>query len=155
MPEQTLIPVLGYPDVAEAITNLCSAFGFVERWRVGNHRAQLAVGDAAAIAVTHGARPTGSTADHVMVRVEDVDEHCRTARARGAEVVSEPADMPYGERQYTVRDFSGRIWVFTQSVADVVPEDWGGSSSERLTRKANATMDGRTGTGRRGKPGPV
>lgn len=129
MPEQTLIPVLGYPDVAEAITNLCSAFGFVERWRVGNHRGQLAVGHGAAISITQGERPMGPTPDHVMVRVEDVHEHCRTARAHGAHVVSEPVDMPYGERQYTARDFSGRVWVFTQTVADVAPEDWGGSTS--------------------------
>lgn len=129
MPEEVMIPVLGYPDVAEAITNLCSAFGFVERWRVGNHRAQLAVGHGAAIAITQGGSPAEPVANHVMVRVEDVDEHCRTARARDAEVVSEPGDMPYGERQYTVRDFSGRVWVFTQTVADVAPEDWGASSS--------------------------
>jgi uncharacterized glyoxalase superfamily protein PhnB len=127
MPEQTLIPVLSYPNVAEAVTRLCSTFGFVERWRVGNHRAQLAVGDGAAVAITQG-EPTDPTADHIMVRVEDVEGHCRTARACGAEILSEPATMPYGERQYTARDFSGRPWVFTQSVADVAPEDWGGTS---------------------------
>lgn len=128
MPEQILIPVLGYPNVAEAVSRLCSTFGFVERWRVGNHRAQLAVGDGAAVAITEGQPTTGPTADHIMVRVEDVEAHCRAARACGAEVISEPATTPYGEKQYTVRDFSGRLWVFTQSVADVTPEDWGGTS---------------------------
>jgi uncharacterized glyoxalase superfamily protein PhnB len=129
MPKQVLVPVLGYSDVAEAIARLCDTFGFVERWRVGNHRAQLAVGDGAAIAIIQGKPSAGPTADHVMVRVEDVDGHCRSARACGAEVTSEPTTMPYGERQYSVRDFSGRLWVFTESVADLAPEDWGGTSS--------------------------
>ncbi len=125
MPEQTLVPVLGYPDVKEAVAGLCEAFGFSLRWRIGDHRAQLGVGVGAAVAITRGDRPVGDTVDHVMVRVDDVDEHCRRARAHGAEIVSEPADLPYGERQYTARDFAGRSWVFTQSVADVAPEDWG------------------------------
>jgi hypothetical protein len=45
MPESTVIPVLGYDDVGEAIEWLSDPFGFTERWRAGNHRAQLAVGD--------------------------------------------------------------------------------------------------------------
>lgn len=130
MPEQVLVPVLGYPDVGEAVDRLGRAFGFVERWRAGTHRAQLAV-DGAAVAIVQGVREE-DTEDHVMVRVEDVDAHCRHARTHGAEVVSEPADLPYGERQYTARDFSGRLWVFTQSVADVAPEDWGGTSGPAL-----------------------
>jgi uncharacterized glyoxalase superfamily protein PhnB len=64
--------------------------------------------------------------DHIMVRVGAVDEHCARARAHGAKIIAEPADFPYGERQHSVRDFSGRGWVFTQSVADLSPEDWGG-----------------------------
>jgi hypothetical protein len=127
MPEQLLIPVLAYPDVAEAVARLGEAFGFVERWRVGDHRAQLEVGPGAAIAVVQGGGPV-ENGDHVMVRVEDVDAHCATAREHGATILSEPAEMPYGERQYTARDHSGRSWVFTQTVADVAPEVWGGTS---------------------------
>ncbi len=134
MPEQTLVPVLGYPDIGEAVAWLCAAFGFAERWRVADHRAQLAVGQGAAVAITRGEGPPRRTADHVMVRVSDVDEHCRVARAHGAGVVSEPTDMAYGERQYTVRDFTGRVWVFSQSVADRAPEDWGGTSAIALQR---------------------
>ena len=127
MPEDVLIPVLAYPDVEEASARLCATFGFVERWRAGGHRAQLGVGTSAAISITQG-RPAAASGDHVMVRVADVDEHRRRAAANGADVISEPADMPYGERQYAARDFSGRLWVFTQTVADVAPEDWGGRS---------------------------
>jgi hypothetical protein len=41
-----------------------------------------------------------------------------------------PADYPYGERQYSVEDFAGHRWTFTQSIADVAPEEWGGKSGE-------------------------
>jgi uncharacterized glyoxalase superfamily protein PhnB len=131
MPTQLLIPVLVYENVGDAVVNLCEAFGFSERWRIGEHRAQLGVGHLAAIAITQG-KPSIDGADHVMVRVEDVDGHCNHARLSGAQIVSEPADMPYGERQYTARDFSGRLWVFTQTVADVAPEDWGGTTPNHI-----------------------
>jgi uncharacterized glyoxalase superfamily protein PhnB len=122
-----LIPVLAYRDVDEAIVKLCQAFGFTERWRIGQHRAQLGIEDGAAIAITQG-NPSVDGTDHIMVRVENVDKHCEHARLAGAEIVSEPADMPYGERQYTARDFSGRVWVFTETIADVAPADWGATS---------------------------
>jgi hypothetical protein len=38
------------------------------------------------------------------------------------------ADYPYGERQYTAEDLGGHRWTFSQSIADVAPEEWGGLS---------------------------
>ena len=122
MPDDVLVPVLGYPDVGEAVTRLGETFGFRLRWQVGAHRAQLAVGDRAAVAIVEGSAAGG--ADHVMVRVDDVDASVERARAAGAEIVAEPEEFFYGERQATVRDWSGRVWVLTQSVADVEPSDW-------------------------------
>lgn len=119
------MPVLGYEDVTEAIDWLCGAFGFGERWRAGNHRAQLAVGDAAVV-VTERRGGEGSAA--VVVRVEDVDGHHERAQQRGARILQPPADYPYGERQYTAEDLGGHRWTFSQSIADVAPEDWGGRS---------------------------
>jgi uncharacterized glyoxalase superfamily protein PhnB len=49
MPRSLVIPELVYPDVREAVTWLCGTFGFAERWVAGDHRAQLAVGDAAVV----------------------------------------------------------------------------------------------------------
>ena len=125
MPPSTVIPVLGYEDVGEAIAWLHRTFGFAERWRVGSHRAQLAVGDGAvALTETVGA---AQTAD-VMVRIDDVDAHHALARSLGAEILREPADYPYGERQYTAVDPGGHHWTFSETIADVAPEEWGGSS---------------------------
>ena len=41
MLKSVVIPQLAYRDVGEAVSWLCSAFGFKERVRIGNHRAQL------------------------------------------------------------------------------------------------------------------
>jgi len=122
MPEDVLIPVLGYPSVSEAVAWLTRAFGFTVRWQIEDHRAQLGVGRTAAVAITTGAVP--ETSDHVMIRVNDVDAH-RARAIEGGAVVSEATDYMYGERQYAATDPSGRRWLFSQSIADLAPEDWG------------------------------
>lgn len=60
MSGEVLIPVLAYRDVGEAIDWLTASFGFGERWRVGDHRAQLGVGPDAAIALIEGAPLTAT-----------------------------------------------------------------------------------------------
>jgi len=126
MPASTVIPVLGYADVGAAVAWLCDTFGFSVRIRIGKHRTLLNAGDGAVV-VTQRDGPAG--ADSVMVRVDDVDSHHARAVRRGARVLEAPADYPFGERQYTVEDFAGRRWTFSQSIADVDPKDWGGTTS--------------------------
>ena len=63
-----------------------------------------------------------------MVRVEDANRHYEHARQHGARILEPPTDHPYGERQYTAEDLAGRRWTFSQSIADVAPEEWGGTS---------------------------
>lgn len=128
IPRSTVIPELVYPDVQKAVEWLCDVFGFTLRIGMGSHRAQLNVGDGAVVVMEPrgGSRSRGD----VMVRVEDVNRHCERARQRGARIAREPADYPYGERQYNVEDFAGHTWTFSQSIADVAPEEWGGTSGQ-------------------------
>lgn len=126
MPLDVVIPVVAYPAVSEAVRWLGDAFGFELSWQAGEHRAQLRVGESAAIAITEG-RPPAASGDHVMVRVEDLPAHRLRAAAAGA-TVGDLAEYPFGERQYTAVDFAGRAWVFTETVADVDPTDWGAST---------------------------
>ena len=133
IPPATVIPVLVYPDVREAVDWLTTAFGFVERVRIGeNHRSQLSVGEGAVIVgdVRNERRPPrpGEVTHSVMVRVDDAQAHCERARAHGARIVMEPSDFEYGERQYTAEDIAGHQWTFSETLADVAPEDWGGIS---------------------------
>jgi uncharacterized glyoxalase superfamily protein PhnB len=127
MPQCTVIPVIAYADLGEAVDWLCDVFGFSVHVRIGEHRVQLNVGDGAVV-LRQADKGAAESGDSVMVRVEDVDGHCERAKQRGARIVQPPADFPYGERQYTVEDFAGRVWKFSQSIGDVAPEDWGGTS---------------------------
>jgi uncharacterized glyoxalase superfamily protein PhnB len=133
IPESTVIPVLIYPDVREAVDWLRNAFGFVERVQIGeNHRSQLKVGDGAVILgdVRYERRPPrpGEVTHSVMVRVDDARAHCERAAANGARIVAEPKDFEYGERQYTAEDPAGHQWTFSETLRDVAPEEWGGIS---------------------------
>ena len=73
---------------------------------------------------------SGDRAHGIMVRVDDVDAHHARAVAGGVQIERPPTDYPYGERQYTAVDLGGHVWKFTQTIADVLPEDWGGESGE-------------------------
>jgi uncharacterized glyoxalase superfamily protein PhnB len=131
MPQSTVIPVLIYPDVREAVAWLTKAFGFAERVQIGeSHRSQLSFGDGAVIVgdVRNDRRPprVGEVTHSVVVRVEDVDAHCARARSHGARILMEPVDFEYGERQYAAEDPAGHQWTFSETLRDVAPEEWGG-----------------------------
>jgi len=131
MPRSTVIPELPYPDIGAAIDWLCDAFGFTLRIRIGDHRAQLNVGDGAVVLTEQTtAEPASRWRARVMVRVPDVHRHHERVRQHGARIIRPPADYPYGERQYSAEDFAGHVWDFSQSIADVAPEDWGGTSGQ-------------------------
>ena len=131
MPAAVVIPVLAVPDVAIAIDWCREAFGFTLRLRIADHRAQLNVGDGAIVIRRATDDPSSSALiDSIMVRVDDVDSHWARASGRGASVVAPPADQPYGERQYSARDPFGHLRTFSQSIADVAPEDWGGIAGD-------------------------
>jgi uncharacterized glyoxalase superfamily protein PhnB len=133
IPTATVIPVLSYPDVRQAVEWLSEAFGFVERVQIGaDHRSQLSFGEGAVIvADTGGDRcppRVGEVSQSVIVRVTDAHAHYRRARAHDARIVMEPTDFEFGERQYSAEDPTGHRWTFSETLNDVAPEDWGGTT---------------------------
>ena len=135
IPRATIIPVLIYPDVRAAVEWLCAVFGFQERLRIGeSHRSQLSFGEAAVIVgdMRSDRRPPrpNEVTHMVMVRVDDATTHCKQARARGARIIEELKDFEYGERQYTAEDLAGHQWTFSETVADISPDTWGGTLAE-------------------------
>jgi uncharacterized glyoxalase superfamily protein PhnB len=126
IPRCTVIPELAYDDVTQAADWLCGVFGFNVRIRIGSHRVQLNVGDGAIVVMERTPESRGSKSS-VLVRVGDVHGHYEGTKDR-ARILRTPADHPYGERQYTIEDIGGHRWTFTQSIADVAPESWGGES---------------------------
>ena len=128
VPQATVIPVLAYEDVGQAVEWLCEVFGFRLRLRIGDHRAQLLFGDGAMIVNKRqeGESPRSIVMRHsLLVQVDDVDSHYAHALERGARILDAPTDYFYGERQYNVEDLGGHQWTFSQSIADVDPESWG------------------------------
>jgi len=139
IPSPSVIPVLPYPDVREAVAWLVRVFGFVERMRVAAHRGQMTIGGDGAMIVAEyidRERRPERGADHVshqiMVRVEDVASHHARAVREGAEILQPPVDHPYGERQYVVRDLGGHHWMFSQTIRDMHPSDWAGEDVQLL-----------------------
>jgi len=126
VPPCAVIPVLTYPDPGVAAEWRSKAFGFTVRLRIANHRIQMNAGDGCVTIAEGASAPDNSHL--VQVRIEDAQRHCERARRHGAVIVTEPTDHPYGERQYNARDFFGHRWDFTETIADVAPEDWSGGA---------------------------
>ena len=135
-PTATIVPILIYEDVDQAIGWLCRAFGFAERLRAEHEgivgHAQLTVAEGAIMLGRQNGPyrvPRGDeVAAYVHVAVDDVDRHFERATRCGARIVHPPMNMPFGVRQYTARDPAGHWWTFSQNVADVAPEEWGARS---------------------------
>jgi uncharacterized glyoxalase superfamily protein PhnB len=137
IPTDTVIPVLVYPDVRAAVAWLTTAFGFVERVRIGeDHRSQMRIGADGALIVAdvrgENQPPQAGVSTHLIkVRVADVAAQFERARSHGARVHQEPTEYEYGERECTVEDLAGHRWQFTQTTRDVAPEEWGGLTVDR------------------------
>ncbi|GGG95485.1 VOC family protein [Silvibacterium dinghuense] len=126
VPPCPVIPVLRYPDPGVAAAWLEAAFGFTVRLRIANHRIQMYASQGCFTIGEGDIAPNASAL--VQVRIENAWEHCEHARTAGAKILTEPQDFPYGERQYSAQDFFGHQWNFTETIADIEPESWGGTS---------------------------
>ncbi|MGC9941152.1 MAG: VOC family protein [Verrucomicrobiota bacterium] len=145
-----VVPTLVYDDVGEAIKWLRETFGFKERFRYGSEDhpagAQIAVGAGSVFLTSPRLGQSPNWNDRAMLRaprsnefthtvcvhVDNVDDLYQRIRRCNARIFSAPETHPFGERQFTVEDLGGHRWTFTQSVADVLPEDWGGRSAKNL-----------------------
>jgi uncharacterized glyoxalase superfamily protein PhnB len=121
----TIIPAVRYRDAEAALTFLTAAFGVREKavFRGDDgviHHAELWVGTGLIMLGEYTgegwlggepARPLSSTVSLYVV-IDDPDAHHETAVAAGARVVRELEDMPYGSREYSVRDPEGNLWSF-------------------------------------------
>ena len=142
-PWARVVPVLAVTDVRAAVAWYFDVLGLVEHVRIGEaHRAQLGVdAERAEIIVREyrqgDARVPG--AHQLMFRVDDVQAVLDAARTAGADADESPSDWEYGERQAAFVDPFGHEWVLTQTLRDVDPADWGGTTV--VPRRAAATGD--------------
>ena len=131
-----IIPMLSYEDGIAALNWLCTVFGFTERTRMLDDKGRLAHGE-----ITMGdgvimlASPTPDyqspkrhreicedTARYYSVPyiingildyVDDVREHFRIAKERGATILSDLEEGGPGLR-YRAEDLEGQRWMFMQ-----------------------------------------
>lgn len=130
----TIYPALGYRDARAAISWLCDAFGFEELMvhpgedgrevahaelgfgsgilMLGSQRVGAPGAGDVALEASSGEIDFARVPFSIYVAVSDVDGHCERARAAGAEIAREPADTPYGSREYACRDLEGNVWSF-------------------------------------------
>lgn len=134
-----------YRDAAAAIDWLCSAFGFQVRLRIEGEggrieHSELTYGEGLVMigqelpdgprawkrCMRSPASLGGATTQAIMFFVDDVDAHCRHARAHGARIVEEPETHDYGDdywtdRSYCAMDPEGHQWWITQRLRNPGP----------------------------------
>jgi uncharacterized glyoxalase superfamily protein PhnB len=122
----TVIPALRYRDAPAAIEWLCRAFGFEKNAVYPNPdgtiaHAQLSFGNGMVMlgSVRNGTpyselirqpEEVGAETQAPCLIVSDCDAVYATAKAAGARIVMDIADMPYGGRAFTCRDPEGHMW---------------------------------------------
>lgn len=137
-----ITPALFYADPKRAIEWLCRTFDFEARLIVEGEggsveHSELQLGDDGLIMVSgvgtggdrqgqewrqrlaHPGMVGGKLTQDLAVHVDDVDAHCKKARACGATIVYEPATSDYGDdywadRNYAALDCEGHLWWFMQ-----------------------------------------
>jgi DNA-binding transcriptional MerR regulator len=57
-------------------------------------------------------RSLGGVSSMTVITVDDADAHHARSVQAGAMIVEEPADQPYGVREYGARDPEGHLWYF-------------------------------------------
>lgn len=121
---QRRIPWLVYDDIEAAHDYLVRVFG-LEAGRLERNpdgtvvHAEVTAGDGVIwlhrVALEwdqQSPKSLGTTTGGMAVMVDDVDAHYAHAKSCGAVIVYEPTDMPYGVREYGVRDLENRLWSF-------------------------------------------
>lgn len=134
MPRVT--PNLFYDDLGAALDFLCKTFGFETRMSMPGPdgslvHAELQVADGVIMVspasdADHWSSPRsagGRVTQSLYIYVDGVDAHCSRARAGGAEIVSEPEEMFWGDRTYVATDPEGHRWTFAEQTRVVDPED--------------------------------
>lgn len=117
-----VMPLLACSDIAAEHDFLVTVLGFasagIERTpdgtvvhaevRVGSRRIWLHRADETAELVPPGRR--GSAGGGIVIHVPDVDAHHERVRGAGAEILYEPRDEDYGQREYGLRSPEGHLW---------------------------------------------
>jgi uncharacterized glyoxalase superfamily protein PhnB len=131
---------LYYEDAAVAIDWLCRAFGFEVQIKVEGEggrieHSELVFGGGLVMVSDASRYPywrcprqiDGGNTQNMMVYVDDVEAHCKRARAAGAKITQEPETHDYGgdhwaDRSYGCEDVGGHNWWFSERLRTGTPK---------------------------------
>lgn len=129
--KQRIIPYLAYADAPAALSFLCEAFGFKERFRMTMDDGRIGHAEVAyqdsVVMLASAWREAGVASpldlpgvhSQVYCLVNDVDAHYEKAWTAGATIIAQPTNQPYGERTYRAMDPEGHRWIFASPLSDV------------------------------------
>jgi len=139
---------LAYKDPEAAIAWLEKAFGFEPSMLIRDESGKLVhselsfgngyimVGDEWAENIKAPSSVGGANTQRNSVHLPSgVDAHCERARAAGAIIAMEPADQPYGARDYLAIDPEGHEWDFSE------PRDVGPGAMQDAGMKVEQLRD--------------
>jgi len=123
----TITPYLFVRDTPRLIEFLLAAFGGELNSRMSRPdgsvmHAEMRIGDSM-LMMGEGAGDFGPMPTSIYLYVPDCDAVFRNAVAAGGTSISEPRDMPSGERYGGIKDPCGNIWWVATHVADFSPEE--------------------------------
>lgn len=105
-------PVLHVKDVQAAVAYYRDVLGFVSDF--GDDDYAVVWRDNSAIHFVKSEQTLSGV--RLFLWLRDVDDYCREIKARGAEIVAEPCDTPYGVREFNVCDPHGVTIIFGQDI---------------------------------------
>lgn len=129
MDSADIIPLLVCSDIAAEHDFLVNVLGFtsggLERTsdgtvvhgevRAGSRRVWLHRANEADTLLPPG--PRGLSGGGIVIHLPDVDRHYEHVRAAGADILYEPRDEDYGQREYGIRDPEGHLWWIATPIA--------------------------------------
>lgn len=123
----TVTPWIISKDTGRVLDFIAAAFGGEELARVPNAdgsigHAEIRIGDAIVMAFDLPAE-SPDTPCFLRLYVEDADATFARALAAGAEPVTEPTELFWGDKVGRVRDPLGNVWWLQQRVVEVTPEE--------------------------------
>jgi uncharacterized glyoxalase superfamily protein PhnB len=128
-PDPAVVPILVYEDIEAAHDFLVGTFGLtsgglhrlddgtVVHGEVRNGDAPIWLHRVTPESQMDSPRHAAMSQGGLSVRIPDVDAHFARVKATGARIEREPADQPYGLREYGVRDPENHRWWFSSLLA--------------------------------------
>ena len=130
LPTDTVLPLVMYRNLEQALVWLSKTFGFVEHYHYGNpiSGAQMAAGNAwIMLKLARHATPKelGFGTQSLTVFIEDIHPHFERAKSAGVTLLEDLHETVYGELQYAAEDLDGHHWLFSRHARDLDPAQWG------------------------------